>query len=224
MELIIDTATNSASLAVSREASVIAEIAWQAGRNHTVQLIPNIINLLKQSDVQLDEIDYLIVTKGPGTFRGLRVGLATALGLVFSLDIPIITISTLEAIAWPHSHLEFPICPIINAGRGEIAAAFFQAIDGGWEKTKSEYITSIDNLCSDISEQTIFCGEITPEQQKQINHLIGGKSIIPTWSTTLRRAGFISTLAWQRIQAGRFDSQSTLQALYLRQPAITFPK
>jgi tRNA threonylcarbamoyladenosine biosynthesis protein TsaB len=224
MELAIDTSTRVASLALASKGSLLAEITWYAGQNHTVELIPNVISLLQQRKAHIHDIESIVVAKGPGSFNGLRVALATAKGLAFALGIHLVGISTLEVMAFPYADLCFPVCPILNAGRGEIATALFRKRKGDWQRLTAEHITTIDDLCSQIRRRTIFCGEISDEQWMQLEQQLGGKALIVKGSADLRRAGYLAELGWKRIEAGDFDDPFTLQAVYLRSPAITLPK
>ncbi|MDY6911078.1 MAG: tRNA (adenosine(37)-N6)-threonylcarbamoyltransferase complex dimerization subunit type 1 TsaB [Chloroflexota bacterium] len=224
MELAIDTSTSIASIALSHKGEVLAEMTWRAGHNHTVDLIPNVDHLLAQCGLGIENIEALIVAKGPGSFNGLRVGLATAKGLAFSLSVSLVGLSTLEVLAFPFAQFGLPICPILQAGRGEIATALFQMQNGNWTKLIAENVSTIDDLCSDTCERTVFCGEITSEQIDQLNQHLGVVAMIPHGAATFRRAGYLAELGWCKIEAGDFDEPYTLQPLYLKKPSITKPK
>ncbi len=146
MLLAIDTSTETASLALFDEGEVIAELTWRSGRNHTVELLPNLVHLLRQAEASPPSISGIIVAKGPGSFNGLRVGVSTAKGLVYTLGIPLVGISSLEVAAFPYAHSGFPICPIPNAGRGESAAATYQSRRRNRRLLLQANITYIDVL------------------------------------------------------------------------------
>ena len=126
MELAIDTSTDFATIGLSREGETIAELAWRSGQNHTTELVPSIVRLLNHTKLDPQSLGAVFVAKGPGSFNGLRVGMSTAKGLAFALRIPLIGIVTLEIEAYPFGFTRLPLCPIHNAGRGEIAAALYQ--------------------------------------------------------------------------------------------------
>ena len=134
MQLAIDTSTDTASLALVQGSQVLAELTWHCGQNHTVELLPQLTHLLNQTKINLHSINCIIVARGPGSFNGLRVGISTAKGLAFSLGIPIVGISTLEVDAYQHAETGLPICPILNAGRGEIATAIYQRKHNKWHQ------------------------------------------------------------------------------------------
>jgi tRNA threonylcarbamoyladenosine biosynthesis protein TsaB len=224
MKLAIDTSTETASIALVKESKVLAELTWHCGQNHTAQLLPYLTLLLDKAKVSLQSTRCIIVAKGPGSFNGLRVGMATAKGLALSLGVPIIGISTLETDAYQHAETGLPICPIFNAGRGEIATALYQMKGNEWLQLISEHITTFDALCSDISKKTVFCGEYIPEIETQLKQQLKQKAIIPTPAARLRRANFLAELGQKHLEAGKVDNISTLQPLYLRRPPITKPK
>ncbi|MBL7125120.1 MAG: tRNA (adenosine(37)-N6)-threonylcarbamoyltransferase complex dimerization subunit type 1 TsaB [Dehalococcoidales bacterium] len=222
MQLTIDTSTDTASIALVQDGEVLAESTWRCRQNHTVELLPHLAHLLNKTKVGLQSISCVIVAKGPGSFNGLRVGISTAKGLAFSLGIPIIGIGNLEVEAYRHAETGLPICPIFDAGRGEIATAIYQKKDNKWCQLASEHITTIEALCSEITTKTIFCGEFVPLIANQLRKQLKQRAIIPT--TELRRASLLAELGRQRLEAGDYDNPATLQPLYLRRPAITKPK
>ena len=224
MQLAIDTSTDTASLALFQDSEVLAELTWRCGRNHTAELLPQLMHLLNQARLSLQSTSCIIVAKGPGSFNGLRIGISTAKGLASSLNIPIVSISTLEVAAYQHAETALPICPIFNAGRGEIATAIYQQKHNEWRQLTREHITTIDALCSQVTTKTIFCGELISSIATQLRKKLRQKVIIPPPAARLRRSSFLAELGLKRLKAGNYDQPATLQPLYLRQPPITQPK
>jgi len=221
MLLAIDTSTDTASLALVQDSQVLAELTWRCEQNHSVELLPRLADLLGRSKSNLQSINSIIVAKGPGSFNGLRVGVSTAKGLAFSLGIPIVGISTLEVEAYQHAETNLPICPIFNAGRGEIAAAIYQMKDNEWRQIIGEHITTVETLCSQITTKTLFCGEFVAAIAGELKRRLKQRAIISSSTARLRRAGFLAELGQQRLAAGNYDNPATLNPLYLRRPPIT---
>jgi tRNA threonylcarbamoyladenosine biosynthesis protein TsaB len=221
MELAIDTSTETASIALSSQGEIIAELTWHADQSHTTELVANLTCILEQARIDLKDINGVIVAKGPGSFNGLRVGMSTAKGLALALGIPLVGISTLEVEAFPYAATTLPICPIQNAGRGEIATALFQTKRGKWRRVVEEHITTIEKLIPEIKGPTIFCGEIPQQVALQLKEKLGRKARIFKGSAALRRGGYLAELGWRRLEARDFDHSPTLEPLYLRRPAIT---
>ena len=228
MELAIDTATDTASVAISREGKPIAEISWHVGQNHTVNLMPNALHLFKLINEELNKIDAVFVSLGPGSYNGLRAGLSAAKGLALSLDIRIIGIGTLEIEAYPYADAGLPICVVHNIGRGEIATASYRMLDSVWQKLIEEHITTLDALCNTIDSKTLVCGQFSgfpetqPDPSQFIAERLGDLAVIRV--NTLRRAGVLAELGWRRLERGESDDIATLQPLYMRRPNITKPR
>lgn len=224
MELSIDTSSSIASLALSQDDKVLAELTWRCGQNHSVELVPSIDALMVKSAADRSSLTGIIVAKGPGSFNGLRVGIATAKGLAYALKIPVVGISTLQVEAFPHLTSGLPVCSIHNAGRGEIAVALFQQQGQQGFRLWEEHITTLSEVVSKVTRETIFCGEITIEQTQILRDKLGTKALFVSKASSLRRAGFLAELGWDRLQKGDSDDPVTLQPLYLRLPPITTPK
>lgn len=224
MILAIDTATGTASLALLQDGEVLAELTWLCGQNHTTQLLPHLSHLLTQTGLSLQSAECIVVARGPGSYNGLRVGISTAKGLAFSLGIPVVGISTLEAEAYQHAETGLPVCPIFNAGREEIATATYQEKGNQWQQLVAEHLTTVDELCSRITTRTIFCGEFIPSIAAELKKRLRRKAVISPPTAGLRRAGFLAELGLKRWQEGDYDSTATLQPLYFRGPSITKAK
>lgn len=222
MQLAIDTSTDTASIALCRDGEVLAELTWHSGQNHTTELLPNLKYLLKNTG--FEAITAVFVATGPGSFNGLRVGISTAKGLAYSLGVPLVGVSTLEADAYQHAGMGLPVCPVHNAGRGELAVALYRMTDGEWHQLQPERITTVEALCAGTIEKTLFCGEHLPRVATEIHKRLGNKAVFTTPAARLRRAGFLAELGQKRLASGESDDPATLQPIYLRRPPITQPK
>ncbi|MFC1873630.1 tRNA (adenosine(37)-N6)-threonylcarbamoyltransferase complex dimerization subunit type 1 TsaB [Chloroflexota bacterium] len=224
MQLAIDTSTGMASLALVDGSRYIAELTWNCGQNHSIELIPRLTYLLNQVGVDINTTTGIIVALGPGSFNGLRVGVSTAKGLAFSLVVPIVGISTLAVEAYPHAETGLPVCAVANAGREEIATATYQQKRNHWQPLVAEHITTVDTLCTQIADKTVFCGEFIASIATKLKKQLKQKALIPPPATRLRRAGFLAELGLKRLEAADYDNPATLQPLYLRRPLITKAK
>ncbi len=222
MILAIDASTDNASLALVQDGRALAGSNWRCEQNHTVELLPHLARLLDEAKADIKSISAVIVARGPGSFNGLRVGISTAKGLAFSLGVPIVGVSSLEVVAYEHADSGLPVCPIFNAGRGEVATAVYQKKDNGWAQLVAEHITTVDALCSGITSKTIFCGEFIPQIAGELKKWLRERAVIAT--TEPRRARLLAELGRRRLDAGDYDNVATLQPLYLRRPAITQAK
>ena len=223
MELAIDTSSSIASVALSHKGEVLASLTWQTARNHTIELLPNLVCLLQQAKVALGSVGAIIVAKGPGSFNGLRVGISIAKGLASALNIPLLGVNTLETEAYPFAFTGLPLRPIQKAGREEIATALYRQKDNEWQCLEAENLTTVKVLCRRIKQKTLFCGEIPPDIISEVQQNLGKQAII-SQSNSLSRASSLVILGWRKLNKGEQDDPVTLQPLYLRPPHITKPK
>lgn len=222
MELIIDTSSDLAGIAVSHHGEVITLLTWKSEKNQTVELIPNIRWLTWQAKLELRSIEAIIVAKGPGSFNGLRVGIGTAKALAFSLDIPLLGVSTMEAEAYSYAGTGLPLCSIHKAGHDQVAVALYQHKGGQWHFL-GHRITTVEALCRSIRRATIFCGQMSPQLIAAIGQKLGRRAIIAPGNTATRISS-LAILGWQKLNRGERDDPARLEPLYLRPPHITQPK
>jgi beta-phosphoglucomutase family hydrolase len=152
------------------------------------------------------------------------VGLGTAKGLSFSLGVPIVGISTLEAAAYQHAECGLPVCAMFNAGRSEIAYAVYQLANGRWNCVVPESLATIEELCNRTIGKTIFCGEPSDAMLEQIRIKLGDRAVIPEAEKMLRHPASLAKLGEKTLSQGFYDDAATLQPLYLRPPHISLPK
>ena len=220
MELSIDTSTAWGGVALSQQGELLAETVWKPGQNHTVELYPTLSYLLKTTGIDLRSITAVFVAIGPGSFNGLRAGISAAKGLCFALNIPLKGVSTLAIEAYPFAFTTLPICPLHDAGRGELTAALYK-FDNGWQYLKDEHLTTFDKLSEEINEKTVLCGELSEDSFAFLKLLLGERALIPRPAARQRRPSLLAALGWQHLQAEGADDLATLQPIYLRQPPIT---
>jgi tRNA threonylcarbamoyladenosine biosynthesis protein TsaB len=226
MIIAIDTSTSTAGLAVMQDEKVLAEMSWHCGQNHTTQLLPALSFILKQLKLALSDAQGIVVARGPGSYNGLRVGLGTAKGLAYSLNIPLVGISTLAAESFQAASAApgLPVCAVMNAGRGEIAAAVYHQDGGSWLPVVPEHLATVASLCLSIKAATIFCGEYLPVVSAEIQQRLVEKAILVSGAALVRRASFLAELGNRRLRSHDYDDPAVLQPLYLRAPSITQPK
>ena len=223
MELAIDTSSSTVSVALSHKGRIVASLTWQTTQNHTIELLPNLVCLLQQAKVELGSIEEIVVSKGPGSFNGLRVGISTAKGLASALNIPLLGVNTLETEAYPFAFTGLPLRPVQKAGREEIATALYWQKDNEWQCLEAENLTTVKTLCRRIKQKTIFCGEIPAATISEIQQNLGRRAII-SQSNSTSRANSLAILGWRKLSRGEQDDPATLQPLYLRPPHITKPR
>jgi tRNA threonylcarbamoyladenosine biosynthesis protein TsaB len=222
LELAIDTAGTVASVALSSEGTLLAELTWRTRNNHSAELIPAIETLLAQAGREREQIRVLFVDRGPGAYAGLRVGISTAMGLALALGGELLTAGRLELGAYPHAAFPGPICAIHQAGRGDLAWAVYAGARTGLEELTAPRLGTLAELIEAVPRDALFCGELAGLEAALRERLPQARFAGP--AASLRRAAALAELGWRRYSAGARDNPLSIEALYLREPAITKPK
>ena len=217
MLIAIDTATDQASLALHDGFKVLVEHTWESPRRHTVELLPRLATALKRLELAPEHFSGVAVTRGPGSFTGLRIGIAAAKGLAMARGIPLIGVPTLDVVAAAQRSDHRPLCAVLRAGRARICVATYQWQDDEWRARKAPYLTTWSALTEEITHPTLFCGEIDLAGAETLNAL-GKLAVLLPAATRLRRAGFLAELAWRRLNQDETDDPATLTPIYLQYP------
>ncbi len=149
--LALESSAKAASCAVLADGEVLAS-AWQAtGLTHSRTLLPMAEDLLKNSELSLQDVDAIAVAAGPGSFTGLRIGIAAVKGLAWAAEKPCIAVSTLEAMAWPLAHLEGTVVCAMDARRQQIYNAAFRAAGGALTRLREDRAISLEEAAADLA-------------------------------------------------------------------------
>ena len=218
MELSIDTSTRYASVALSREGVALVEITWRSERNHSVELVPAIREVLRRGRTKTSELESIFIARGPGGFSALRVGISTAKTMVVSLGIPLVSVGTLDAEARPYLNVGRRVCAVISAGRDRLYVGWFDAAPS-LEPPQYEVLTSEEFLAK-IDGNTLLCGEEATAMADSVRERHGEHAFISEMQAPTRRAGTIAHIGYSRLQSGERDDPITLEPLYLRSSQV----
>lgn len=213
MLLALDTATRFASLALHDGHMIRYEVTWDAGRQHTTQLMPRIVAALEERHLGPGALSAIALALGPGSFTGLRVGMAVAKGLALARQIPLLGIPTLDILAAAQGGSRRGLVAVLQAGRGRLWAAHYRWRQG-WHRRVGPLLTTWEDLLASITQPTLLCGEIDERGYRMIEPM-GERVVILPPAHCLRRAGFLAQLAWERIRQGEMDDPALLSPLYL---------
>lgn len=158
--LAVETATSWQSVAILDEHDVLAWHDHDAVGSHATSLLPTIDRLLSDTGLSLKSLDGLAVSIGPGSFTGLRVGLATILGFRTVSQLPVAVVPTLEGLAWNLRGTAVPLCPVLNSRRGELYWAVYRwTSDQRLERILSEQVGAPAKLGESLSGSIMLFGE-----------------------------------------------------------------
>jgi tRNA threonylcarbamoyladenosine biosynthesis protein TsaB len=213
--LAIDTSTRNVGIAVYDGVQVLSESIWASQDYHTVELAPAIAEILARAGQHMQDIKLLAVASGPGSFTGLRIGLAVAKGIALACHLPIIGIPTLDIVAESQPiSAGIPMVAALQAGRERLAVGWYTVSDGHWQLKPPIEIMDALKLTRLINEPTLVCGELTEEQQRTLARKYKNV-ILASPAHSIRRPSLLAELAWKRWLAGEVDNPATLSPTYL---------
>jgi tRNA threonylcarbamoyladenosine biosynthesis protein TsaB len=157
----IETATIMGGVAlVSGSGDLVGEVTLRNHESHAERMLPALEWLLATIGTSLGDCAAVAVSQGPGSFTGLRAGLATAKGLAFSLGVPLYGIATLEALAANAPPGEAPVCAVLNARRGEVFCAFFRNGAAGPQRLGPDRLLPLRTLAEELPAGCLVVGEL----------------------------------------------------------------
>ncbi len=214
MLLAVDTSTQWIGLALYDGSQVLGEVSWATRFHHTVELAPAVARLLQQSGYAPEEIECLGVALGPGSFTGLRIGLALVKGMALALHAPVVGVPSLDFLAAAQPVRDIPMAAVLQAGRGRLALVWYQAHKNRWKAQGEPLMTTAETLCEQIETPTLVVGELTAAERQ----VFGKKrriALVASAAACVRRPSFLAEMAWQRWKAGKIDEVNSLAPIYL---------
>lgn len=214
MLLALDTSTRSVGLALYDGVQLLGESVWTGTDFHTVELAPAVNEMMARTGVGMDALQALGVALGPGSFTGLRIGLALAKGLALVRGLSMVGIPTLDVLAAGQNPGGLPLAAVLRAGRGRLAVGWYEPGPRGWRSKGELEVLTPEQLAERIETPTLVAGELEEDARR----LLGRKrKIIRVASPAhcLRRPGFLAELAWKRFQGGQVDDPAALAPIYL---------
>ncbi|MYG00526.1 tRNA (adenosine(37)-N6)-threonylcarbamoyltransferase complex dimerization subunit type 1 TsaB [Candidatus Poribacteria bacterium] len=217
----IDTSTPIGSVALIDGENIVAEHTLNIVQAHSSRLMPAIDTVLKWGEITPDILDGCAIGIGPGSFTGIRIGVATAKSLCYAVDKPIVGISTLEAIAYNLRWTDGIVCPILDARRSEIYGSVFH---GGpeWHRLNDDLCLPIDAFLNELNKHTsqnpttIFVGDGLSTYEDAVREQSSDTVNFADAIFNIPRGASIARLGAQRIKQGDTDSYWNLVPNYVR--------
>ena len=152
--LSFESSAKAASVALCRDGELVAEYTQCSALTHSRTLLPMAEDLLKNTEISLKDIDILACANGPGSFTGIRIGVATVKGLAWALEKPCIGVSTLEAMAWNGCAAGGVVCCVMDARRDQVYNAIFEIKDGIPVRLCEDRPISLEELIREVGTIT----------------------------------------------------------------------
>lgn len=213
----IETSTKTCSIALTGGSKVRDEISLHVGLSHSEKLIALIDEILKRNGMATRDIDGIAVSIGPGSFTGIRVGVATARGLAQSLNVPLVGIPSLDGLAFGIGKSGELVCPMIDALRREIYTSLYE----GRERLVPHQLIGIENWLERLKEMNgnlLFLGDAVDIHENLIKDFLKKKAKIVQKNRRYASAVRIAELGSERFASGEGKKYDEVFPLYIRRP------
>jgi tRNA threonylcarbamoyladenosine biosynthesis protein TsaB len=211
-----DTATNINTVAVCKDGELLAESVARCGRTHAERLLDTVTWVLQEAGIRLEKVEALAISIGPGSFTGLRVGLATWKGLALGQNLPLVGVPTLAAMSRIPGPLEGIICPILDARMGEVFAAAYHMDGGKRRQVLPDCVARIETVTEQLKgDKVTMFGDGVGVYRKRIAASLPDIRFLPEilWAP---RASAVAEEAREILDAGCNIDAAAVHPVYLR--------
>jgi tRNA threonylcarbamoyladenosine biosynthesis protein TsaB len=224
--LAVDTATKSCSVGVVENETVLGEITKVGEQTHSKHLLEMVHAVIGEAGLTLSELDGFAVTRGPGSFTGLRIGISSIKGLALALNRPVVGISSLQTLAQqiaPTSHL---IYPLIDARKGEVYTSIYRFDKGALRPAHEEKVSAPQEVVQNIHSPSIFVGSGAVLYRDLIMDKLGDLASFAPEDSHIIRASTLAYLALKRFESGDAGEVADLVPYYIRKSdaELNFPR
>ena len=219
--LAVDTSSSVASVAVMDEDRLQAEILLDNGKTHSQILVPLIENIMSILNISTNDIDVFASSIGPGSFTGLRIGITTIKAIAFASKKPVVSVPTLDALAYNMPALGSIVCPIMDARNSQVYTALFENRENTQSKL-TEYlginINELIKIIKDKGENIIFTGDAVQLHRVLLEKELGNLCSFAPVYLMRNRASTVAELALKKALTGQLESSFEMHPIYLRKP------
>ena len=217
--LALDSSGLVASVAIVEDETMLAEYTVNYKKTHSQTLLPMLDEIVQMTEQDLKTIDAIAVAGGPGSFTGLRIGSATAKGLGLALDRPLVSVPTVNALAYNLYGCSTDICPIMDARRNQVYTGIFCFKEGKFVTEVQQVPMAVHELAEMLNKRgkaVTFLGDGVPVYQNVLEELLTVPFSFAPAHMNRQRASSVAVLGMQYIKEGRAETAAEHKPDYLR--------
>ena len=217
--LAIDSSSMVATVAVTTDGVLNAEYTINHKKTHSQTLLPMIDEICKTIELEMESIDAIAISGGPGSYTGLRIGSATAKGFGLALNKPIINVPTMDALAYNMFSSQYIVCPIMDARRGQVYTGIYRFDGTEMVTIKEQSIIMIDELIYELDKigmPVMFLGDGVDTQKETIETKMSSEHYYAPASMNRHKASALASLAEIYFQDGKYENAGNHKPEYLR--------
>ncbi len=218
--LAVDTSATAASVAVAEENKLIGEFSINTALTHSQTLMPMVDELLKNTGLSVNDIDAAAVNAGPGSFTGVRIGVAAVKGIAFPKNLPCVSVSTLESMAYNMLGNDCIVCSVMDARCSQVYNALFRVKGCTVTRMTDDRalsLTDLKNELQNINEKVVLVGDGAVLCSKFLGEKLENITLAP-FNNRIQTASSVAYAAFEKINNGETVKADELMPVYLRLP------
>lgn len=218
--LAIDTSATAASVCLAGEDKILGSFYTNTALTHSQTLVPMIDQVLKTTQTDVDELDYIAVNAGPGSFTGVRIGVAAAKGLAFKNNVPCVSVSTLESMAYNMLGSDCVVCAVMDARCSQVYNALFKVSGDKVGRLCDDRALALSDLkleLEQIGDKIILVGDGAEITAKYLENSLSNVFLAPV-NKQVQNASSTALAAFKSISENKTITPAELMPTYLRLP------
>ncbi|MCM3603357.1 tRNA (adenosine(37)-N6)-threonylcarbamoyltransferase complex dimerization subunit type 1 TsaB [Robertmurraya korlensis] len=200
--LAIDTSNYPLGIALIDDQQVIGEYITNVKKNHSVRVMPAIENLCRECDIKPADLEKIVVAEGPGSYTGVRIGVTIAKTLAWTLQIPLVGVSSIEVLAASAArYFSGYVAPLFDARRGQVYTGLYRSQNGSLETVKKDQLvlaTDWTEHLKELSEPVLFVGNDLPIHREVLANMMGDQARFAHYTEHNPRPGELAHLGLHR--------------------------
>lgn len=217
--LAVDTSSIVAAVSVIEDGRVLGEYFINHKKTHSQKLMPMIDEMLKSLEFTPNDMDLFAASIGPGSFTGLRIGVTTIKAMAYSVQKPVISVPTLDALAYNIPETDWIICPMMDARNNQVYTALYKWQEG-YQKRLTEYmglpVAELIQIIKEKNEKVVFVGDAVGIHMEMLEKQLNGKCRIAPPGLQLQRASSVAQIAAVKAAQGNLENCFDMVPFYLR--------
>lgn len=218
--LAIDTSATAASVCLAREDKILGSFYTNTALTHSQTLVPMVEQVLKTTRIDVDELDYIAVNAGPGSFTGVRIGVAAAKGLAFKNNLACVSVSTLESMAYNMLSSDCVVCAVMDARCSQVYNALFKISGDKVERLCEDRALALSELkpeLEQINDKIILVGDGAELTAKYLDNTLSNVFLSPV-NNRIQNASSTALAAFKSVCENKTITPAELMPTYLRLP------
>ncbi|KMJ55631.1 hypothetical protein AB685_26215 [Bacillus sp. LL01] len=199
--LAIDTSSYVLTLAISAEKKIVGEVTTNIKKNHSLRLMPAIDQLMKDVGISANQLERIVVAEGPGSYTGVRIAVTTAKSLAWSLNIPLVGVSSLELMVQTGRYFNGYTVPIVDARRGQVFTSLYKSEHNRMVEIHEDRLRLLGEWLEQLKEvdgPILFVGQDLDLHSEEIRVVLGDQAVFAPHAMSLPRGGELAALGYEK--------------------------